>query len=666
MKRHGLTLSVTPRALAFVAFVVVMLPLLARAQSAGPPQDAPAVVDPMPAETLPESVDATQILELESVAFENRDYFKEETIKSFVNHPVPAPLDVATLEEDAQRIQAKYKIRGYLQAVVQLRLEAGSNPFSRVAVFEIAAGDRATLRAVHVVGNRHVKEKDLVEGFFSRKPEPLGLLTRAGTYHKPFVDRDQQVLLTNYYKRGYLSARVVQTRLVAGRDEETDELIFDVDEGPLYEISEIRIQGDVPEGTTADELRAELSIKDNDDADLITLDQEMDGLLNRLRDEGYAFAQFQRAAQVLAPRPQTPTRQRVGFVYTIQKGPVATVGEVKLVGNENTFDHVLLRDIELAPGDKYSRTLMEKSQRNLKGLGYFAQVQVRPVPTTTPGVVDLEVTVQEQPTILPSFLPALTANEGLVLIGLLAERNLLGTGLVASATGQFSFNFTDGANGGCLFVDALQCQRQLFDVGLTDPRFLNTRIQLSGEVHRRELFYYDYSIRSEIGGGVRLNAPIAPRDWGLYLAAGLQSEFGGVVFGREIFADRSLFPVNVMRNEVSATLSWDKRDSILTPRNGVFLSAGASYLGPLTLSGVSALKGEATAKFFWTPAFGITLKSQTLGAYVANPHGGSVAVTDRFFLGGFGTLRGYAPRSISAVQDVKAVVGYASNCRTTA
>lgn len=632
------------------------------AQSAGPPTSAVGEPqrEPMPSEHGPTS--AFDTVTLEAVEFENRAYFKETTIKTFVNHPVPAPLDRATLEEDALRIQAKYKSRGYLQATVALRFESGGTPLSKVGVLVIDAGERATLRAVHVVGNRNVTEKDLLEGLFSRPPEPLGLLTRAGTYHKPFVDRDQQVLLTNYYKRGYLSARVVQTRLVAGRDQDSVELYFDVDEGPLYEIASVDILGDIPEDETAESIRGTLSLQDNDVADLITLDQEMDGVLNRFRDEGYAFAQFQRGAQVLPPRADAPGRQRVSFAYQIQKGPLATVREIKLTGNNNTFDHVILRDVELEPGDTYSRKLLEQSQRNLQGLGYFAQVQVRPVPTDEPGKVDIEVVVQEQPTILPSFLPALTNNEGLVLIGLLAERNLFGTGLVASATGQFSFNFTEGANGGCFFVDTLQCQRQLFDLSLTEPRLLNTRISLSGEVHRRELFYYDYSIRSEIGGGVRINAPIAPRDWGVFLAGGITSEFGGVIFNGEIFEDRDLFPVNVIRNEVSATLSWDKRDSILNPRNGLFLSARASYMGPFTFSGVSALTTEGTAKFFWTPLFNVTFKSQTLGAYVLNPHGGAVPVTDRFFLGGFGTLRGFAPRSISAVQNVKTVVGAGPQC----
>lgn len=631
-------------------------------QSAGPPASAPkdTTREPMPSERAP--IPVFEAVTLEAVQFENRAYFKETTIKTFVNHPVPAPLDRATLQEDALRIQAKYKSRGYLQATVNLRIAKGGTPLSKIGVFVIDAGERATLRAVHVAGNRNVSEKDLLEGLFSRPPEPLGLLTRAGTYHKPFVDRDQQVLLTNYYKRGYLSARVVQTRLVAGRDQDSVELFFDVDEGPLYEIAAVDILGDIPEGETAESVRESLSLQDDAVADLITLDQEMDTVLNRFRDEGYAFAQFQRGAQVLPPRPEAPGRQRVSFSYQIQKGPLATVRAIKLTGNNNTFDHVILRDVELEPGDTYSRTLVEQSQRNLQGLGYFAQVQVRPVPTDEPGKVDIEVVVQEQPTILPSFLPALTNNEGLVLIGLLAERNLFGTGLVASATGQFSFNFTEGANGGCFFVDTLQCQRQLFDLSLTEPRLLNTRISLSGEVHRRELFYYDYSIRSEIGGSVRMNAPIAPRNWGLFLAGGITSEFGGVIFNGEIFEDRDLFPVNVIRNEVSATLSWDKRDSILNPRNGLFLSARASYMGPFTFSGVSALTTEGTAKFFWTPLFNVTFKSQTLGAYVLNPHGGAVPVTDRFFLGGFGTLRGYAPRSISAVQDVKTVVGAGPQC----
>lgn len=573
---------------------------------------------------------------LEAVEFVDRIYFREETLKGFLRHPVPGPLDEALLEQDRALIEGRYKDRGYLTARVGLEIVPGATPSGRAARFLIAAGERAQLLSVDVVGNEQVDDAELREGLFSRPPEFLGALTRAGFFHKPYLDQDEQRLLANYYKRGFLEARVLSTRVVAEPDLNGLHVTFDVHEGPVYELGGLFFDGDLPEGATSESLREQLALKDGDVADLVTLQQQADKLLDPLREQGYPYARFEQLVQVAPPPSGRADRRAVALTLRILKGPPAVVRRVRIVGNPGTQDHVILREVTVEEGKPYRHSDLQKTQQNLMGLGYFQQVALRPVPAPNPGEVDVEIQVVEQPTWILSPT-AFVASEGIVGVLVAGDRNLLGTGLYASFIGQVSL------------------YRQLFDLSITEPRLLGSRVALTVEAHRRELGYPGFRLRSEGGGGVRASIPLP---WDFHLGLGVTSELTGVVPYDDVpLAKSELLPQNVFRNVVDVSLAWDRRDSLLSPRNGVFAQVRADYTGPFTLSGVSALDTSANLRLFWTPLWGITLKSNTEVGWVVNPHGGEVSVTERSFLGGFGSVRGYFPRSISPTRVVDVVGG---------
>lgn len=589
---------------------------------------------------------------LEAVEFENRTYFRDETLRTFILHAIPAELDEELLDADAQRIADRFRDRGFLQARVTVRVEPLRAPLLGApagvkAVFAIDAGERAELKRVKVVGNQQVPEAALKEGFFSRPPEPLGALVRAGFFHRPYLDQDAQRLVANYYKRGFLEARVVDTRVEADASLDGLAVTLRVVEGPVYELGGIHFDGELPAGVSVEELRAKIGVKDGEICDLVTIQQQADALLEPLRLEGHPFARFEQAVQVVPPPSGIPDRRGVALTLRFVKGPRPTVRDVRISGNRGTQERVIRRDVVVAAGAPYDHATMKATERALLATGFFAAVQARAVPTSDPSVVDVEVMVTEQPTYIVSVVPAYDATaggEGLIGVGVLADRNFLGTGLYVSAFGR---------------VSAL---RQTFDFSLSEPRFLDTHNTVSAELHRREISHVGFRLRSELGGGVRASLPVGN---GFFVGGGLGAEYGGVVLydaekGPQLVLDETgngLLPANVFRNPVSLSVAWDRRDSVLMPRNGVYASLSTQYAGPLTLSGLGFLDLGAALKLFWTPFWGITLKSNTDVGVVFNPHGGEVPVTDRYFLGGFGSVRGFPVFSLTPTRFLPTVDG---------
>ncbi|MFM8485427.1 MAG: POTRA domain-containing protein, partial [Bacteroidota bacterium] len=55
----------------------------------------------------------------------------------------------------------------------------------------------------------------------------------------------------------------------------------------------------------------------------------------------------------------------------IFEGPQATIDRVVIKGNDRTHEHVIRRELFTRPGDKFSRSDIIRSQRQIVNLGYF-------------------------------------------------------------------------------------------------------------------------------------------------------------------------------------------------------------------------------------------------------------------------------------------------------
>jgi outer membrane protein insertion porin family len=81
------------------------------------------------------------------------------------------------------------------------------------------------------------------------------------------------------------------------------------------------------------------------------------------------------------------------------EGTQATISKVIIRGNDRTSDHVIRREIRTLPGQKFNRSLLIRTQRELSQMGYFdpEQIGLNPIPNPAEGTVDIEYTLVEKP-----------------------------------------------------------------------------------------------------------------------------------------------------------------------------------------------------------------------------------------------------------------------------
>lgn len=81
-------------------------------------------------------------------------------------------------------------------------------------------------------------------------------------------------------------------------------------------------------------------------------------------DDGYLFFNA-------TPIEKRIVNDSVDLEIKIYEGPQAIINEVRIYGNTKTNEKVIRRELYVLPGDKFSRTNLIRSQRQIANLGYF-------------------------------------------------------------------------------------------------------------------------------------------------------------------------------------------------------------------------------------------------------------------------------------------------------
>ena len=109
-------------------------------------------------------------------------------------------------------------------------------------------------------------------------------------------------------------------------------------------------------------------------------------------DDGYLFFNVE-------PTEVAVHGNVIDLEMRIFEGPQATIDEVIIKGNTRTHEHVIRRELRTQPGQKFSRSDIIRSQRQIIALGYFnpENLGIQTPVDQTNGTVDIIYEVEEKP-----------------------------------------------------------------------------------------------------------------------------------------------------------------------------------------------------------------------------------------------------------------------------
>ncbi len=208
-------------------------------------------------------------------------------------------------------------------------------------------------------------------------------------------EADKKNLITFYNSKGYRDATVVEDSVYSSGDN-TINLNITVDEGQRYYFRDIIWSGNY---VYDDETLARvLGIEKGDVYDLENLNKRLqfnptgNDVSALYMDNGYLFFNVQ-------PVEVQIEEDSIDVEMRLFEGEQATISKILITGNDRTNDHVIRREIRTMPGQKFSRSDLIRTQRELSQLGYFdpEQIGINPIPNPAEGTVDIEYSLVEKP-----------------------------------------------------------------------------------------------------------------------------------------------------------------------------------------------------------------------------------------------------------------------------
>ncbi|GHU64886.1 outer membrane protein assembly factor BamA [Spirochaetia bacterium] len=299
--------------------------------------------------------------------------------------------DVATqvkLRVDEMAITNKYLEKGYPDIKVRSEMVPGANG-SLIINFYVEEGEKITIEEFRFEGNSVFSSRTL--------QRQLSLKTKGiiadGAFQEAKLIADRQTLTQYYRDRGYIDAEIIDVSRETRKDEKGGNsmiITFRLYEGRIYNFGGITFDGN--KIFTTEQLNALVYSKVGD----VVSDKKIQSDLMRVTDlyleNGYLFNRID-------PVPNRDASQGI-LTYNIvivERGR-AHIENIIVRGNQKTKDSVILREIPLEGGDIFSKAKVMDGLRNLYNLQYFSSV----VPDTPVGsadaLMDLVISVEEQPT----------------------------------------------------------------------------------------------------------------------------------------------------------------------------------------------------------------------------------------------------------------------------
>ncbi|MGB0360454.1 MAG: outer membrane protein assembly factor BamA, partial [Endozoicomonas sp.] len=530
----------------------------------------------------------------------------------------------ATLESIRLELERQYVSQGRYSASISADVEP--QPRNRVKLsIDVKEGKVATIQHMNIVGNSAFPKEELLELFELKTAEWYQFFSSADKYSREKLSGDLERLRSWYLDRGYINFNITSTQVSISPDKQRVYITVNIDEGDKYTVSDVKLAGDlvIPESEAEKLLLAK---KDQIfSRKLVTTTEEV--LSRRLGNEGYTFANI-----TGIPKPDHENKT-VELTFFIDPGRRAYVRRINFSGNTKTDDEVLRREMRQMEGASASTYKIEQSKVRLERLGYFKEVNVEtPSVPGTNDQIDVNYTVEEQPSGSVTASVGFSQSDGLLLGGSVSQSNFLGSGNKVSV----GLNKSDVS--------------QLYNFSYMNPYYTIDGVSRGFDVYYRTYDYSDTDISSyaadTFGGNVRYGYPLSETE-------SVSFSFG--VDGTEISTGSGTPQVilDYLDEEgrrftnIKSSIGWSQSEL----NRGLLPTAG--YSQSLSLS--AAIPGSTTTfyklvykgQYFHPITRSLTARLATRLGY-GDSYGGTSEMPffENFYAGGFGSVRGFKENTL--------------------
>jgi len=571
--------------------------------------------------------------EIVSVELEGNKHFSDAKLFEFT----PAAGDVIDLYDirrGRDEIEREYKEAGYYYvrvAVDERALEA-----ERRLVYRINEGPRVKVRRIRLEGSRSFPDWRLRP---SIKTKTYIWIFRTGAFDEEVAARDAIELQRFYRDEGFLDARVGYRLEFDEVSRENLTLVFVIEEGPRYRIHEITIDGN--SACDDERLRSVMQLAPGS----VLRDEALREDKRRVQDVYGEIGYVDAAVDTRYDYLDQPGL--VALRYSIAENRQYRFGRITIRGNARTKDEVIRRELRFYPGELYNTVAVREAEQRVRETGLFNQVTITPLPPTD-GEREALVEVEEADTV--TFLIGVGVSTDSGVIGSLTIENRNFDLFAWPRTpGQFFRGQAfrgDGQRLRLQFEPGTELTR--FRIDFTEPYLFDRPVRLDTSAYLFQRGRDGY-IEQRVGFLVSLSKRFERGLLAYWAVEGALRVEGVTVDDVEPLAASDIREVrgDHLLTGVKGTIVRDTTDSRLVPSRGYRFSVGWEQAGAL---GGDFSFGRPAVSFAWYKTLRTDIFDRKSvfavradSAYIV----GEAPVFERFYGGGFGSMRGFSFRGVS-------------------
>ncbi len=295
----------------------------------------------------------------------------------------------------SNKITEYFVEKGFLETDVNIIEEKDETAENGIKLlFEIEKKEKLKIARIDFFENKYVTDTKLRRKMKNIKKK--NTILKKSRFVKSEWKEDKNTVIQHYKTLGYRDAKFTKDTMYTNLDGELM-IALTIDEGEQYTFGNIDWRGNTI--YTEDQLTTILGIQKGEIFNPELLEKRLrfslDGrdVSSLYLDDGYLFFDIQPVETAVHPDRSIDMRM------SIYEGPQATIEDVIINGNDRTHEHVIRRSVRTKPGEKFSRSDIIRSQRELSNLGYFnpETMDIQPKVNAERGTVDIEYNLEEKP-----------------------------------------------------------------------------------------------------------------------------------------------------------------------------------------------------------------------------------------------------------------------------
>ncbi len=313
---------------------------------------------------------------------------EKEDIEVKVGLRTGSQLTPNILDNTKTVIKKYYAEKGFHNTDVDIRqYQDQDHPgYVRVAVL-VDKKAKTRVGKIYLTGNEALTDLQINKAMKKTNDNNIINLFRTKKFVTEEYENDKKAIIDKYNEIGYRDAYIVADSVVPNPEDPTRvDVYITVSEGGKYYVRNISWVGNTVYPSEA--LNNMLGVKKGDTYNLKLLNDRLinddDAVSKLYTDNGYLFFNVE-------PVETSVSGDSIDFEMRMYEGRPATINEIKIVGNERVYEHVVRRELYTKPGQLYSQSDIMRSLRELAQMGHFNAEKLVPdiQPNPEEGTVDI-------------------------------------------------------------------------------------------------------------------------------------------------------------------------------------------------------------------------------------------------------------------------------------